>query len=203
MAKDSSFDVVSEVNMQEVDNAFQQTTREISQRYDLKDSGATIELSKGDKLFTINAPADFVSKQIIDVLSSKLIKRGIDLKAVSWDAPQAASGGTVRVLGHIVEGIDQATAKKIKKYIGGFAAAMNGLDAIIFTGGIGENAPEVRRDVCADMDFFGIKLDNAKNDEIKGKLCKISAPDSKVEVWVVPTNEELLIARDTLALISK
>ena len=92
---------------------------------------------------------------------------------------------------------------EIKKYIGGFAAAMNGLDAIIFTGGIGENAPEVRRDVCADMDFFGIKLDNAKNDEIKGKLCKISAPDSKVEVWVVPTNEELLIARDTLALISK
>lgn len=117
MAKDSSFDVVSEVNMQEVDNAFQQTTREISQRYDLKDSGATIELSKGDKLFTINAPADFVSKQIIDVLSSKLIKRGIDLKAVSWDAPQAASGGTVRVLGHIVEGIDQATAKKINKDI--------------------------------------------------------------------------------------
>ena len=113
MAKDSSFDVVSEVNMQEVDNAFQQTTREISQRYDLKDSGATIELSKGDKLFTINAPADFVSKQIIDVLSSKLIKRGIDLKAVSWDAPQAASGGTVRVLGHIVE----ATAKKINKDI--------------------------------------------------------------------------------------
>ena len=117
MAKDSSFDVVSEVNMQEVDNAFQQTTREISQRYDLKDSGATIELSKGDKLFTINAPADFVSKQIIDVLSSKLIKRGIDLKAVSWDAPQAASGGTVRVLGHIVEGIDQATAKKINKEV--------------------------------------------------------------------------------------
>lgn len=117
MAKDSSFDVVSEVNMQEVDNAFQQTTREISQRYDLKDSGATIELSKGDKLFTINAPADFVSKQIIEVLSSKLIKRGIDLKAVSWDAPQAASGGTVRVLGHIVEGIDQATAKKINKDI--------------------------------------------------------------------------------------
>ena len=87
MAKDSSFDVVSEVNMQEVDNAFQQTTREISQRYDLKDSGATIELSKGDKLFTINAPADFVSKQIVDVLSSKLIKRGIDLKAVSWARP--------------------------------------------------------------------------------------------------------------------
>lgn len=117
MAKDSSFDVVSEVNMQEVDNAYQQTARELSQRYDLKDSGATIELSKADKLFTINAPADFVSRQIIDVLSSKLIKRGVDIKTVKWDDSQAASGGAVRVLGHIVEGIDQATAKKINRDI--------------------------------------------------------------------------------------
>lgn len=115
MAKDSSFDVVSQVDMQEVDNAFQQCTREIAQRYDLKDSGARIELSKPDKLLTINAPADFVARQIIDVLNGKLVKRGIDLKAVSWDAPQAASGGTVRVVGHIVEGIDQPTAKKINK----------------------------------------------------------------------------------------
>lgn len=117
MAKDSSFDVVSEVNMQEVDNAYRQTARELSQRYDLKDSGATIELSKADKLFTISAPADFVSRQIIDVLSSKLIKRGADIKTVKWDDPQAASGSTIRVLGHIVEGIDQATAKKINKDI--------------------------------------------------------------------------------------
>lgn len=75
MAKDSSFDVVSEVNMQEVDNAFQQTTREISQRYDLKDSGATIELSKGDKLFTINAPADFVSKLRADRFAASVGER--------------------------------------------------------------------------------------------------------------------------------
>ena len=117
MAKDSSFDVVSEVNMQEVDNAFQQTARELTQRYDLKDSGATIELSKADKLFTLNAPADFVARQIIDVLNGKLIKRGVDIKSVKWDDPQAASGGTVRLLGHIVEGIDQATAKRINKDI--------------------------------------------------------------------------------------
>lgn len=117
MAKDSSFDVVSEVNMQEVDNAYQQCAREIAQRYDLKDSGATIDLSKGDKLFTIVAPADFVARQITDVLNSKLIKRGIDLKSISWDAPQTASGGSVRVFGHIVEGIDQPTAKKINKDI--------------------------------------------------------------------------------------
>lgn len=117
MAKDSSFDVVSQVDMQEVDNAYQQTAREIAQRYDLKDSGATIELAKAEKLFTVCAPADFVAKQITDVLNSKLIKRGIDLKAVHWDAPQAASGGTVRVIGHVVEGIEQATAKKINKDI--------------------------------------------------------------------------------------
>ena len=92
---------------------------------------------------------------------------------------------------------------EIKKYIGGYAAAMNGLDAVLFTGGIGENAYDVRAAVCKDMEFFGIKLDEKANDGLRGKLQKISAPDSKVEVWVVPTNEELLIARDTLAMISK
>lgn len=115
MAKESSFDVVSQVDMQEVDNAYQQTARELSQRYDLKGSGATIELSKSDCMVTISAPADFVAKQVSDILNTKLIKRGIDIKALSWDAPQAASGGTVRVVGHIVEGIDQPTAKKINK----------------------------------------------------------------------------------------
>lgn len=117
MAKDSSFDIVSEIDMQEVDNAFQQSVRELSQRYDLKDSGSTLELSKGDKLFTLNAPADFVARQVMDILNSKLIKRGVDVTCVSWDDPQAASGGTVRVLGHLVEGIDQPTAKKINKDI--------------------------------------------------------------------------------------
>ncbi len=92
---------------------------------------------------------------------------------------------------------------EIKKYIGSYAAAMNGLDAVLFTGGIGENAYDVRAAVCRDMEFFGIKLDEAANDGLRGKLQKISAADSKVDVWVVPTNEELLIARDTLALISK
>ena len=115
MAKDSSFDIVSQVDMQEIDNAYQQANREISQRYDLKGTGAHIELSKSDALFTVTAPADFVSKQVIDVLTGKLLKRGVDVKAISWDTPQAASGGSVRVLGHIIEGIDQATAKKINK----------------------------------------------------------------------------------------
>lgn len=117
MAKDSSFDVVSQIDMQEVDNAYQQTVREISQRYDLKDSGSSISLSKPERALTISAPADFVARQITDVLNSKLIKRSVDIKAVRWDAPQAASGGTVRVLGHLIDGIDQETAKKINKDI--------------------------------------------------------------------------------------
>ena len=92
---------------------------------------------------------------------------------------------------------------EIKKFIGSYAAVMNGLDAVIFTGGIGENAFEVREGVCTNMDVLGIKIDNELNQTVRGKLCKISTEDSKVEVWVVPTNEELLIARDTLELISK
>ena len=92
---------------------------------------------------------------------------------------------------------------EIKKYIGSYAAAMNGLDAVLFTGGIGENSSEVRQGVCEDMEYFGIKIDAEVNKSTRGELKRISTPDSKVEVWVVPTNEELLIARDTLALISK
>jgi acetate kinase len=88
----------------------------------------------------------------------------------------------------------------IKKYIGCYAAVMNGVDAVIFTGGIGENASEVRRDVCADMSFFGIELDEEKNKSVHGSLAQISKPECKTQVWVVPTNEELLIARDTKEL---
>ena len=90
---------------------------------------------------------------------------------------------------------------QIKKYIGSFAAAMNGLDAVIFTGGIGENAPEVREGACEDMSFFGIEIDKELN-KSRGELKKISTENSKVQVWVVPTNEELLIARDTLELVN-
>ncbi len=92
---------------------------------------------------------------------------------------------------------------QIKKYIGAYAAAMNGIDAVIFTGGIGENSWEVREAVCENMEYFGIKIDNELNHKTRGKLTKLSVEGSKVEVWVVPTNEELLIARDTLKLIGK
>ncbi len=117
MAKDSSFDVVSEVNLQEVDNAYQQTAKELVQRYDLKDSGSTLSFSKSDKTFTLGAPSDFIARQVIDVLNTKLVRRQIDLKAVSWSVPQAASGGTVRLTGTLVMGIETDLARKINKDI--------------------------------------------------------------------------------------
>ncbi|BAK44567.1 YajQ family cyclic di-GMP-binding protein [Eggerthella sp. YY7918] len=119
MAKESSFDVVSTVDMQEVDNAFQQAKKELSQRYDLKDSGAEITLDKAGKTITVSAPADFVAKQVIDVIGSKLIRRGIDLTAVKWGEPQPAAGQSVRQTANIVEGIDKDTASRINKDIKG------------------------------------------------------------------------------------
>ena len=90
----------------------------------------------------------------------------------------------------------------VKKYIGAYAAAMGGLDAIAFTAGIGENNPYVRRVSTMDLSFMGIDIDETKN-EIRGEEQKISTDASKVQVWVVPTNEELAIARETVELVTK
>lgn len=117
MAKESSFDVVSTVDMQEIDNAYQQAKKELTQRYDLKGSGAELSLDKQKKTITVAAPADFVARQVIDIMGSKLIKRGIDLAAVKWGNPQAATGQSVRQTATIFEGIDKETAGKINKDI--------------------------------------------------------------------------------------
>lgn len=114
-SKESSFDVVSEVDMQEVDNAFQQTRKELSQRYDLKDSNAEIELDKQKHEMTVVAPSDFVAGQIIDIINSKFIKRGVDLASVKWSDPQSVSGGRVKKTGQIISGIDKDTLTKINK----------------------------------------------------------------------------------------
>jgi uncharacterized protein YajQ (UPF0234 family) len=117
MAKDASFDIVSEVDMQEVDNAYTQTTKELVQRYDLKDSGAKLELDKQKGEFKLTAPSDFVGGQVKDVLNTKLIRRNIDLKAVQWSDPEAASGGNVRYVGKIVSGIEEDLIRRINKDI--------------------------------------------------------------------------------------
>ena len=91
---------------------------------------------------------------------------------------------------------------RIKKYIGFYLAEMNGADAICFTGGIGENSAEIRKRTMANMDYFGIEIDEDLNKiAYGGKEMKISTPNSKVEVYVIPTNEELLLARDTVRVV--
>jgi acetate kinase len=90
---------------------------------------------------------------------------------------------------------------RVKKYLGAYLAALNGADAIIFGGGIGENAPSVRAVISESLDGLGVSLDAARNAEAVGIEKPISAPGSALEVWVIPTNEELLIARDTLRCI--
>ena len=94
-------------------------------------------------------------------------------------------------------------AYQVKKYIGMYAAAMNGLDAVVFTAGMGENNPELRERACTDMDFLGIKIDNELNAKTlrQPNNVKLSTDDSKVQVWVLPTNEELVIASDTEAIV--
>lgn len=89
---------------------------------------------------------------------------------------------------------------RIAKYIGAYAAAMNGVDAIVFTAGVGENSPYVREKVCEYLGFLGIKIDRQLNN-VKGVERIISTPDSKVAVLIVPTNEELIIARDTRYIV--
>ncbi len=140
----------------------------------------------------------FTPEQMSDYMNKKSGFLGVSgVGSDNRDISDAAEHGNKRA-----KLVSEMLVYEIKKYIGSYAAAMNGLDAVLFTGGIGENAYNVRAEVCKNMEFFGIKLDEKANDGMRGQLKKISAPDSKVEVWVVPTNEELLIARDTLALIS-
>ncbi len=88
----------------------------------------------------------------------------------------------------------------VKKYIGAYAAAMGGVDAVIFTAGVGENGPETRESACAGLEFLGIKIDPEK-DKVRGKEMDVSADDAKVRVLVIPTNEELMIAMDTAAIV--
>ena len=111
----------------------------------------------------------------------------------------------------ILEGNEKAyiaastLAYQIKKYIGSYTAAMNGLDAVVFTAGMGENNPELRERVCTDMEYFGIKINKELNavTHHQPNTVEISVPESKVKVYVLPTNEELMIASDTEAIVTR
>ncbi len=88
---------------------------------------------------------------------------------------------------------------EVKKFIGAYTTAMGGVDAIVFTAGIGENSIDMREKICEGLECIGVKLDKEKNN-VRGKEVDVSAADSKVKVFVIPTNEELMIAMDTASL---
>ena len=89
---------------------------------------------------------------------------------------------------------------RVNQYIGSYAASMGGLDVIVFTAGVGENSASEREGICESLGFMGVELDKEKN-KIRGEIAEISTANSKVKVFIIPTNEELMIAKDTLALI--
>jgi acetate kinase len=92
--------------------------------------------------------------------------------------------------------------RRIRRYVGGYLADMGGADAVVFTGGIGENAPRVRAEICSGLDHLGLKLDDERNAGLEpGSAAEISAEEATLKAWVIPTDEELLIARDTYRVV--
>ena len=117
MAQNHSFDIVSEIDFQEADNAVNQALKEIHQRYDLKDSNTELELNKKDKLITMNTKDDYSRKSAIDILETKFIRRNISIKALKFNEPEAASGGRLKQVINLQSGISKENAKIITKLI--------------------------------------------------------------------------------------
>jgi uncharacterized protein YajQ (UPF0234 family) len=117
MAANHSFDIVSEIDLQEADNAVNQALKEIHQRYDLKDSNTTVELNKKDKLININTKDDYSLKASIDILQTKFIRRGISIKALKINEAEPAAGGRIKCVINLQSGISKENAKKITSLI--------------------------------------------------------------------------------------
>lgn len=136
--------------------------------------------------------------QMMDVLNKKSGLLGVSqVSSDMRDVEQAAAEGNQNAQIAL-----EILYNGIKKYIGAYSAVMGGLDALVFTAGIGENSPQTREAVLENMEFLGIKLDKEKN-KVRGVERDVAADDSRVRVLVIPTNEELVIAQDTLELVRK
>ena len=152
------------------------------------DAGAVSFIQK-----KLNLDADGIS----DLLNKKSGISGLSgLSSDMRDIENAANEGNERAIV-----AQDSYFYRVKKYIGAYAAAMEGVDVIVFTAGVGENQTKMREEVCKGLEFMGVKIDVAKNATIRGEEAIISTPDSKVTVVVIPTDEELMIASDTMALI--
>ena len=135
-------------------------------------------------------------EQLLDDLANRSGLLGLsgynDLRDIEADA---GNGGPVSQ-----QSLDVFVAS-VRHYLGAYLLLLNGADAIVFTGGIGENSTRMREAVCADLDWFGIRLDRRKNDKAKGEMA-IHSADSRVQLWIMPTNEELVVARQAKELLS-
>ena len=137
-------------------------------------------------------------KEMLNILNKKSGVLGISgISSDFRDLDAAAAQGNERAQLALDKFIYE-----VKKYIGAYATVMGGVDAIVFTAGIGENSIDLRRKICEGLEYMGIKMDAEKNN-VRGKEADVSAADSKVKIFVIPTNEELMIAMDTAALCSK
>ncbi|MEE1317078.1 MAG: acetate kinase [Prevotella sp.] len=134
---------------------------------------------------------------ISDLLNKKSGIAGLTgLSSDMRDIENAAKAGNEKAIA-----AQESYFYRIKKYIGAYAAAMGGIDVLVFTAGVGENQVCMREAACQGLEFMGIKIDIEKNATIHGEEAVISTPDSKVKVVVIPTDEELMIASDTMALV--
>ncbi len=124
----------------------------------------------------------------------------LGLSAISNDMREIEEDILERQVPNAIQAHD-VYAYRIKKYIGAYTAAMNGVDILVFTGGVGENMPILRSLVCKDLDYLGIKIDEKENDQFVGGTLDISAEDSKVKVLKIQTNEELMIAKETKRIL--
>jgi acetate kinase len=136
-------------------------------------------------------------EQLLDDLANRSGMLGLsgfnDIRDIEADA---GKGGQVSQ-----QTLDVFVAS-IRHYLGAYLVLLNGADAIVFTGGIGENSSRMREAVCANLDWFGIRLDRLKNDNAKGEMA-IHSADSRVQLWIMPTNEELVVARQAKTLLEK
>jgi acetate kinase len=144
----------------------------------------------------LRVKANLKPEEVVSYLNKKSGMLGVSgLSSDMRDLTEAASNGNERAKLAI-----EMVAYRVKKYVGSYVAVLGGVDAIVFTGGIGEHSPLVRGLVMEGMDFCGANLDQDKNQNYKNGVGELNTESSKVKILVVPTNEELMIARDTMRL---
>ncbi len=162
MAKDVSFDVVSKVDMQEVVNAVDQTTREVANRYDFKGTHARADLDQKAGSITLSAPSEMTLESLRQILTERMIKRGIEIKAVRFDHPQQAAGDTLRQKANLIQGLETAIAKKI-------------------TGLVRESKLKVKAEIQGDL----VRVSGKNKDDCQSVIALLKGQDLEVPLQFI------------------